>query len=199
MNERHICRDRAHRRSTCKPPATDQQPLGMPRPLGAVEMHRGRWAVWQSEKVTADLEIGHAHEGSPSTTHRRSQAEREPRRRVQAKEPTDYTHSVSRPANDLVSPGDADGAEAEGRPPSLSGIHSDPRTGPAARTYFSVMVIPAIYWLPFSRGRVPCTYVAPTRAGSSARWLSASSPRRVGAGGWLTRNLSAMGLTACRR
>src|SRR5580704_1749737 len=35
-----------------------------------------------------------------------------------------------------------------GMPPTLSGIHSDPRTGPAASTYFGVIVnIPAIYWL----------------------------------------------------
>ena len=43
--------------------------------------------------------------------------------------------------NALVPPSDADSA---GRrvPPTLPGIHSDPRTGPGACTYFRVIVNP---------------------------------------------------------
>jgi hypothetical protein len=38
-----------------------------------------------------------------------------------------------------------------------------------------------------------------TRTGSWARWLRASSPKRVGAGAWSTRTQSAMGRTAWSR
>ena len=59
--------------------------------------------------------------------------------------------------NALAPPSDAEQRRGGGMPPTLSGIHSDPRTGPAACTYFGVIVnIPAIYWLASgAMGHVP--------------------------------------------
>ena len=129
VNVRHICRDRAHRRSTCAPPAIGQQPLGMP--LGAVEMDRGRWSSRNQE----------SHSRSRNRTRSRGSTPPQPTdvlrpsvNPVAECRPRKYRLYPSRiQMNALVLPSNADSA---GRrvPTMLSGIHSDPRTGPAART-----------------------------------------------------------------
>jgi hypothetical protein len=133
VNVRHICRDRAHRRSTCAPPAIGQQPLGMPRPLGAVEMDRGRWSSHNQE----------SHSRSRNRTRSRGSTPPQPTdvlrpsvNPVAECRPRKYRLYPSRiQMNALVPPSNAESAGDGGCLPCCRRFTLTLVTGPAARTW----------------------------------------------------------------